>query len=194
VKPKKARHDAHLYRLYQKVTREIECSGGKVRRVVLDFELKKDLYQALSRMRPDKDPRYERIFIANQFDLKVVHGKIPIPDLRIEYEDDCRDVHRLDLEIATRDYRPQGLGEKGASGFHTFRHSAASIVNEQTGNLKLAQKFLGHSTIKMTADIYTHTSAEAEREAALAVEGAIYGDLFPVVPNIENRNNSVALN
>ena len=83
---------------------------------------------------------------------------------------------------------------KGASGFHTFRHSAASIVNEQTGNLKLAQKFLGHSTIKMTADVYTHTSAEAEREAALAVERAIYGDLFPVAPNIGNRNNSAALN
>src|SRR5216683_2159813 len=83
VKPKEARHDADLYRLYQKVAREIERSGGKVRRVVLDFELKKDLYQALSRMRPDKDPRYERIFIANEFDLKVVDGKIPIPDLRI---------------------------------------------------------------------------------------------------------------
>jgi hypothetical protein len=89
-------------------------------RVVLDFELKKDLYQALSRMRPDKDPRYERIFIANQFDLKVVEGKIPIPDLRIEYEDECRDAHRLDLEIATRDYRPQGLGEKAKAGFHMF--------------------------------------------------------------------------
>jgi hypothetical protein len=38
------------------------------------------------------------------------------------------------------------------------RHSAASIVNQQTGNLKLAQWFLGHS------------------------ERAIYGDLFPVVP------------
>jgi len=97
VKPKEARHDADLYRLYHKVAREIERSGGKVRRVVLDFELKKDLYQALSRMRPDKDPRYERIFIANQFDLRVVDGKIPIPDLRIEYEDNCRDVHHLDL-------------------------------------------------------------------------------------------------
>ena len=84
--------------------------------------------------------------------------------------------------------------KKGASGFHTFRHSAASIVNEQTGNLKLAQKFLGHSTIEMTADIYTHTSAEAEREAAIALERAIYGDLFPVVPNFANRNNSAALN
>ncbi len=120
VKPKEARHDADVYRLYQKVSREIERSGGKVRRVVLDFELKKDLYKVLSRMRPDKDPRYERIFIANQFDLKVVDGKIPIPDLRIEYEDDCRDVRRLDLEIATRDYRPQGLGEKAKAGFHMF--------------------------------------------------------------------------
>ena len=80
--------------------------------------------------------------------------------------------------------------KKGASGFHTFRHSAASIVNDRTGNLKLAQKFLGHSTIKMTADIYTHTSAESERDAAIALERA----MFRVVPNIENRNNSVALN
>ncbi len=92
VRPKEARHDADVYRLYQKVAREIERSGGKV----------------------------ERIFIANQFDLIVVDGKIPIPDLRIEYEDDCRDVRRLDLEIATRDYRPQGLGEKAKAGFHMF--------------------------------------------------------------------------
>jgi hypothetical protein len=120
VKPKEARHDADVYRLYQKASKEIEHSGGKVRRAVLDFELKKDLYQKLSRIRPDKDPRYERIFVANQFDLKVVDGKIPIPDLRIEHEDDCRDVHRLDLEIATRDYRPQGLGEKAKAGFHMF--------------------------------------------------------------------------
>jgi len=49
-----------------------------------------------------------------------VNDKIPIPDLRIEYEDECRDVHRLDLEVATRDYRPQGLGEKAKAGFHVF--------------------------------------------------------------------------
>jgi hypothetical protein len=60
--------------------------------------------------------------------------------------------------------------------------------------LKLAQKFLGHSTIEMTADIYTHTYAEAECDAAIALERAIYGDLFPAVPNIANRNNSAALN
>lgn len=82
----------------------------------------------------------------------------------------------------------------GVSGFHTFRHSAASFINAQTGNLKLAQKLLGHSTINMTADVYTHTSAEADREGALAVERAIYGDLFVVVPKIANRNDSAAVN
>jgi hypothetical protein len=32
------------------------------------------------------------------------------------------------------------------------------------------------------------------RDAVIALERAIYGDLFPVVPNIENRNNFAALN
>lgn len=53
---------------------------------------------------------------------------------------------------------------------------------------KLAQEFLGHSTIEMTADIYTHTSAKAERGAAIALERAIHGDSFPVVSDIENKN------
>ena len=62
----------------------------------------------------------ERIRLASAYDLNVVKDKIPVPDLRIEYEDECRDIHRLDLEIATRDYRPQGLAEKAKAGFHLF--------------------------------------------------------------------------
>jgi hypothetical protein len=120
VKPKEARHDADLYRLYHKVAREIADVGGKVRRVVLDYELKQELYRKLSRVDPNKDLAYERIRVANEYDLKVVNDKIPVPDLRIEYEDECRELRRLDLEIATRDYRPQGLAEKAKAGFHLF--------------------------------------------------------------------------
>ncbi len=103
------------------------------------------------------------------------------------------DVLRKDVLYPTLDR----LGiprASGSSGFHTFRHSVASFINSQTGNLKLAQKLLGHSTIDMTADVYTHTSAEAEREAALAVERAIYGDLFAVVPKTANSDGTVAVN
>src|SRR5580704_8713284 len=82
----------------------------------------------------------------------------------------------------------------GASGFHTFRHSAASILNERTGNLKLVQKLLGHSTVDMSANVYTHTSDESEREAALAIERAIGGDLFPKLFPIGNKSSNAAVN
>ncbi len=120
VKAKEARHDADLYRLYHKVAKEVDRVGGKVRRVVLDYDLKRELYRKLSQVDPNKKLAYERIRLASEFDLKVVSDKIPVPDLRIEYEDECRDIHRLDLEIATRDYRPQGLAEKAKAGFHLF--------------------------------------------------------------------------
>lgn len=120
AKPKEVRHDADLYRLYHKVADEIESSGGRVRRVVLDYELKRELYKKLSQIDPHKNPAYERIRVANEYDLHVVNDKIPVPDLRIEYEDECRNLERLDLEIATRDYRARGLAEKAKAGFHLF--------------------------------------------------------------------------
>ena len=120
AKPKEVRHDADLYRLYHQVADEIKSSGGRVRRVILDYEIKRELYEKLSQIDPHKNPVYERIRVASEYDLQVVNDKIPVPDLRIEYEDDCRNLERLDLEIATRDYRPQGLSEKAKAGFHLF--------------------------------------------------------------------------
>lgn len=77
------------------------------------------------------------------------------------------------------------------SGFHAFRHSAGSIVQNETGNIKLVQSLLGHSNLSTTSDIYTHTFTEAEREASESLERAIFKDLFPVVPNsgTGNRNS-----
>ena len=82
---------------------------------------------------------------------------------------------------------------KGASGFHAFRHTAGSVVEERTGRLKLAQRLLRHSNVSTTADIYTHTSRQSEREAALALERAYFGDLFPVVPNSETENKKAVV-
>ena len=66
------------------------------------------------------------------------------------------------------------IRNRRAAGFHTFRHSVATIVNQKTGNLKLVQKLLGHSNLSTTADVYTHTSADADRSAALALEQTIF--------------------
>jgi integrase len=99
------------------------------------------------------------------------------------------DVLRRDVLYPTLD-RMGILRPRRSSGFHAFRHSAASILNEQTGNLKLAQRFLGHADISTTANIYTHSSSESERGAAVAIEREIFGDLFPIVLETENKNSS----
>jgi integrase len=73
-------------------------------------------------------------------------------------------------------------------GFHALRHSAGSIVNAQTGNLKLAENLLGHSNLSTTAGIFTHTFTESEREAATAIEQAIFGETCSQsVPNWEHK-------
>jgi integrase len=74
------------------------------------------------------------------------------------------------------------------SGFHGFRHSAGSFVNSVTGNMKLAQKLLGHSNFNTTADVYTHTSLENEKAAAMAVQTAVFGpNLLQTVPKSWNN-------
>jgi integrase len=103
------------------------------------------------------------------------------------------DVLRRDVLYPTLD-RIGIARTRRAAGFHTFRHSAATIVNQKTGNLKLVQKLLGHSNLSTTADVYTHTSADADRRAALALEQAIFGDLFQVVPRFGTWNKNVAPN
>ena len=59
------------------------------------------------------------------------------------------------------------------SGCHAFRHLAGSIINRQTGNLKLAQTQLGHSNVSTTGDIYTHVD-----EASLKQTAKILGNVL----------------
>jgi hypothetical protein len=122
-KPREAAHDADLYRLYNKVSDEIESRGGRVLRVRLDYEIKDELYSRIDRAAKDKgrEPEAVREEVAERYHLKVVSGKIPIPDLRIEYvnENDNQIQHR-DLELATEHYRPRGLSEKARAGFQIY--------------------------------------------------------------------------
>ena len=73
------------------------------------------------------------------------------------------------------------------SGFHCFRHTAGSLVNAETGNLKLVQSLLRHSQLSTTADTYVHNLPESDREVARILESKIFescSQLFPVVPNL----------
>ncbi|MGH9738632.1 MAG: hypothetical protein ACRD4X_08600 [Candidatus Acidiferrales bacterium] len=121
-KPKEAKHDADLYRLYQKDAARIELSGGKPLRVILDYELKRDLNRDLAALDPEKGNSDAKELIAEKHHLRAVNGKIPLPDLRIEYENAQGELDRVDLELATRDYRPRGLAAKARAGFSLYSH------------------------------------------------------------------------
>lgn len=58
-------------------------------------------------------------------------------------------------------------GERSGERMHKARHSAGQrLLDDTKGNLKAVQKFLGHSTIQTTADIYTDWD-DAQLEASL---------------------------
>jgi len=115
VKPREANHDADLYRLYQKEAGRIEQKGGRVRRVVLDFEIKRKVNRDLAKLGSQARPE-----IAARHGLQVVHNKIPIPDLQIEYEARDGDAGRVNLELVTEHYRGRNVAEKARAGFSLY--------------------------------------------------------------------------
>jgi hypothetical protein len=63
--------------------------------------------------------------VAEGYHLKVVSGKIPIPDLRVEYvNENENEIQRRDLELATDHYRPRGLSQKARAGFQIYARPA----------------------------------------------------------------------
>lgn len=64
------------------------------------------------------------------------------------------------------------------NGFHAFRHAAGSILYEITRDIEMVKRFLRHSRISTTSDIYVHPlgltseATEAMANVFLAVEEA----------------------
>jgi hypothetical protein len=122
-RPREAHHDANLYRLYQKAAAQIEGQGGRRLRVVLDYELKKHLFRDLAKLGKDRNSPDDKHTIAEWHGLRVVKGKIPVPDVRIEYETRDGERARVDLELATSHYRGRDLSEKVLAGFSLYAHA-----------------------------------------------------------------------
>jgi hypothetical protein len=123
AKPREAHHDADLYKLYQRAAEKIEGLGGRNLRVVLDYELKKHLYRDLAKLGKDHSSADGKHPIAEKHGLQVVRGKIPVPDVRIEYETLDGERARVDLELATGHYRGRNLSEKVRAGFSLYAHA-----------------------------------------------------------------------
>jgi DNA-binding MarR family transcriptional regulator len=122
VKTRDAQHDAALYRLYQQEVERIENDGGRVKRVILDFELKQSLNRRLATLGrlPQEEQAERRQEIAQEHGLKVVGGKIPLPDLRLEYEGPEQELSKVDLELVTNHYHRDHLASKSQAGFAMY--------------------------------------------------------------------------
>ena len=50
-------------------------------------------------------------------------------------------------------------------GLHTLRHSAAAVMLVNGVPLKVVSEVLGHASIGITGDIYSHVSPDVSRDA-----------------------------
>lgn len=60
--------------------------------------------------------------------------------------------------------------------FHDLRHTFATLMLEQNQSLKIVSELLGHTTIKTTADIYSHALDSTKRKANTVIDTLLFGD------------------
>jgi integrase len=65
-------------------------------------------------------------------------------------------------------------GIRKTIGWHTFRHSYASLLKANGEDVKVVQESLRHANSRITLDTYTQASTPAKRRAQTKVVGMIY--------------------
>jgi hypothetical protein len=121
-KPAELIHDASLYRMYQVEAAAIEAAGGRIERVVLDDELKREVYGMANRRPCATDDERTRALVeaARPCDVPIIEGHLEFPDVRIEYETPAGALARVDLELVTSDYHRGHIAGKQAAGFTLY--------------------------------------------------------------------------
>lgn len=156
-KPRALTHDAQVYRAYLRAEERLRAGGESVRRVVLDYELKREYQQFLqernrgradSTGRPDRGPEEIEAW-AREHELPFFDGSVHFPDARLEYEDADRQVRHEDVEVVTGHYRGAHAASTVRSGFRTYGIGLTVRTGGRSGgggrppNPRLAEEFLG---------------------------------------------------
>jgi integrase len=58
--------------------------------------------------------------------------------------------------------------------FHDMRHMFATILLSKGMNPKVVQEMLGHSTVTITLDTYSHVLPDMQEKAVSAMEDALF--------------------
>ena len=57
--------------------------------------------------------------------------------------------------------------------FHDLRHTSATLLLAEGVHGKIVQERLGHATIAMTLDLYSHVTSDMQRQAADVLEATV---------------------
>jgi len=112
-------HDSLLYRAYLRERSRLHSEGASVRRVVLDDQLKKELFSKQHKMRGESYNRIQERSAA-ELSLPLIDGRVMLPDFRLEYEEADGERSRVDVEVATGNYRQAQLAAKIQAGFRVY--------------------------------------------------------------------------
>ena len=136
MKPTEAGHDTAIYRAAWKERQHLAERGATVRRVRLDAELKSAVARVseAARLKHGKQAAdAERHRIARELGLPLdERGKVLYPDAQIEYEDAEGRTGRVNIEVASGNYRGPALRAKAAAGFamHANGPAAAGLLRK----------------------------------------------------------------
>lgn len=79
----------------------------------------------------------------------------------------------LDPTTVSSRFHDMSVRLKLDAHLHTLRHTAATLMLAGGVPMKVVSDALGHSSIAITADVYSHVTPELRREAAAALDRAL---------------------
>ena len=129
-----AAHDTAIYRACRREQRRLLERGAVVRRIRLDAELKGTIAGRSESARVKDGKRAadaERHRAARELGLPIdARGRVLYPDVQVEYTDAAGRTGRVNIEVASGNYRRRSIRAKAAAGFviHANGRAAAKIL------------------------------------------------------------------
>jgi integrase len=123
---------------------------------------------------------------SRQLEASLAFG-LPRPTLVLTRED-CYPMHPQSL---TRHF-DEAVKASGLPRirFHDCRHTAATLLLEAGEHPKVVQERLGHSSIQITLDTYSHVSEGMQERAAGLIDDAVYGTSHRPAPRAKTRTRN----
>ena len=130
TRPAEAAHDTAIYRACRQEHQRLIEQGATVRRVRLDGEFKSAVARR-SECARGRDGRRaadaERHRTARELGLPVdAEGRVLYPDAQIEYTDSEGRTGRVNIEVASGNYRAGSVRAKAAAGFRMHANGPAA--------------------------------------------------------------------